>query len=351
MYSKIINIIIFWLIAFVLAVILYPFYIKLIKYLKFNKNIRESDVSWKKSEIFSKLHWHKSWTPTMWWALFFVIMSIMIIISLISEHIWYTNFSLLNAKEVWLPLLWFFGMWIIWIIDDIFNILWIWKVKWLSSITKTIWMMVFAIFISCRFYFALGIDYIILRPFFGEFYVWIFFIPIFMWFIYMVTNAINITDWMDGSVWWMMIIILISIWIMIFLDSKYLSSAIIAVLVACITAFLRYNINPAKIFMWDSGSLWLWWFLSVLIMLLNIEIWIIIPFIILFGIFIVTFFSSVLQIFWKYLFDKKLFLVAPLHHYFELKWINEHTIVMKYWLIQWILSAIFFIIMFFQLWL
>jgi len=76
---------------------------------------------------------------------------------------------------------------------------------------------------------------------------------------------------------------------------------------------------------------------------------IILPFIILFGLFIIDLTSSFLQIFWKRYFKRKLFAVAPLHHLFEYRGINETTIVMKAWFIQGLLAAITIIIIFYQM--
>jgi phospho-N-acetylmuramoyl-pentapeptide-transferase len=75
----------------------------------------------------------------------------------------------------------------------------------------------------------------------------------------------------------------------------------------------------------------------------------VIPFIILFGIFIVDVSSSFLQIFRKKYLKRKLFVVSPLHHLFEHKGISETTIVMKAWFIQGILAAITTIAIFYQL--
>jgi len=72
------------------------------------------------------------------------------------------------------------------------------------------------------------------------------------------------------------------------------------------------------------------------------------PFIILFLLFIIDLTSSFLQIFRKKYFKKKLFLVAPLHHLFEKKGINETTIVMKARFIQGLLAAITVILLFYQ---
>jgi phospho-N-acetylmuramoyl-pentapeptide-transferase len=144
---------------------------------------------------------------------------------------------------------------------------------------------------------------------------------------------------LDGLAWWLMTIILACFAAMTFLNWTYLASSIVWILVATLLAFLFFNINPAKLFMWDSWAFALWWMLSSLIYLMNMRFGILIPFLIIFGFFIVEFFSSFLQIFWKKVFKKKLFTVAPFHHLLEYKWMKETTIVMEAWLIQWILAA------------
>jgi phospho-N-acetylmuramoyl-pentapeptide-transferase len=63
-----------------------------------------------------------------------------------------------------------------------------------------------------------------------------------------------------------------------------------------------------------------------------------IPFLIIFGIFIVELCSSFLQIFWKKVFKRKLFTVAPFHHLLEYRGMHETTIVMKTRLVQAILA-------------
>ena len=65
MILKLNQIILFALLAFFLSRALYPLYISLLKRLKAGKNIREAAATGEKSSIFSKLHKHKSGTPTM----------------------------------------------------------------------------------------------------------------------------------------------------------------------------------------------------------------------------------------------------------------------------------------------
>ncbi|NCO98158.1 hypothetical protein GW864_03215 [bacterium] len=76
---------------------------------------------------------------------------------------------------------------------------------------------------------------------------------------------------------------------------------------------------------------------------------IIIPFIIIFLLFIIDIFSVLLQIIWKKRFHRKLFAISPLHHLFEYKGMPEPTIVMKAWMLQGILAAIAIIAVFYQI--
>jgi phospho-N-acetylmuramoyl-pentapeptide-transferase len=115
---------------------------------------------------------------------------------------------------------------------------------------------------------------------------------------------------------------------------------LIVIIVAVLFSFLWYNINPAKIFMWDSWAFALGGFLSSLILLLNMREWIFIPFVILFGLFIIELLSSFIQIFSKKYFHKKIFAIAPFHHLCEYYGMKEYTVVMKFWMIQWLLALV-----------
>lgn len=335
--------------AFFVALILYPIYIKILRNLKAWQHIREASVTWEDSPIFSNLHKHKAWTPTMWWGLFLLIMGLMIWVSFFMKWKWWTTYSLVTRSETYILLFWFFSMWLIWFIDDFLNIRWVGKIKWLSAKSKLIWMFLFAGFISRWFYVKLGVDYINLWPIAGKIDIWIFF-PILTFFVTIsIVNAINITDWLDGLAWWLMSIILFVLAIVTFFNGTYLATTIIAITIASLIAFMFFNINPAKIFMWDSWALALWWLLSSLLYILNMRMGIFIPFLVIFSLFIIDTWSSFLQILSKKYLKRKIFATAPLHHLFEHRWISEATIVMKAWMLQWILAAITLIAIFYQL--
>lgn len=349
MIEKFTLILCFWLASSCISFALYPRYIDLLKHFKAGKQIREESMTWEKSSIFSALHAHKAGTPTMWWGLFLIVVALMVLLSLAVQNTWRANNSLLDRWETYIILFALLSMWLLWLIDDIFNIKGKTKIKWLTAKMKLIRMFLFSWFISRWFYEKLGIDYINLRPFAWETILGIL-MPIFTFFFTIsVVNAINITDWLDGLVGWLVLMVLWVLWVITFTSHWYLATTIIAIIIWCLIAFLWFNINPARIFMWDSGSLGLWGLIATLVYLINIKIGIFVPFMIVFAIFWIEFSSSLLQILWKKVWKKKLFTIAPYHHALEKKWLAEHTIVMRFWLIQSILATIGLTMFFYQI--
>jgi phospho-N-acetylmuramoyl-pentapeptide-transferase len=350
MLVKLNSILIFALIAFLMWLFFYPIYIKILQKLKVWKTIREEAITWEKSIIFSKLHKHKAWTPTMWWGLLLLITLIMILSSLLVQKLGWSNNSLINRQETYVLLAGFFGMWLIGLIDDILNIRWCSKKKWLSARAKLIMMFIFSAFISRWFYAKLWVDYINLRPFAWKVSIWIFY-PILTFLITIsIVNAINIVDWLDWLAGGLMAVIFFVLWAVTLINQTYIATTLVIIVTAVLASFMFFNIFPAKIFMWDSGAFAMWWLVASLLYLLNMRMGIFIPFIVLFLLFIIEVTSSLLQIFWKKVFHKKLFEVAPLHHLFEKRWLHESTIVMRFRMIQALLAAVFIIMMFYQIW-
>jgi phospho-N-acetylmuramoyl-pentapeptide-transferase len=154
----------------------------------------------------------------------------------------------------------------------------------------------------------------------------------------LIVNAINISDGLDGLASGMSSIVLVVLAVATFLNHTYIATTVLGVAVAILIAFMFYNINPAKLFMGDSGAFALGGIIASTLYLLNMRIGVILPFAVLFLLFIVELGSSALQMFWKKCFKKKLFPIAPFHHYLEHKGMKEGTIVMKLWLIQGILG-------------
>ncbi len=348
MLNNLLLILSFTIATFTITILLYPLYIKLLKKRKAGKTIRSDAATWDKAVIFSKLHEHKAWTPTMWWGLFLLTMAVMVGISFLLQKTWVINHSLWDRNETYIILFGFFSMWLIWLIDDILNIHNVGKVKWLSMRAKMIGLILFSAWISYWFYRKLWIDYINLSPLFWIVHLWWWFpILTFIATIFIV-NAVNITDWLDWLAWWLNIFVLLTFAVALFISQRYLATTVLWVCVATLVAFMFFNINPAKVFMWDSWAFCLWWLIASTAYLLNMSIGIFIPAVIVFLIFIIDLCTSGLQMFWKKVFHHKLFPIAPFHHYLEYKWVKEYTIVMYMWLIQTILTVTAIIVIFRQ---
>lgn len=286
----------------------------------------------------------------MWWWLILIIMIVMIVLSLLLQKRWVINNSLLSRKETYVLLVAFFGMGIWWLVDDYLNIKSRWRVKWLPMIAKLVGMFLFAGFVSYWFHVKLEITLINMRPFAGmvDLGAWWYMSLTFLMTL-IITNAINITDWLDWLAGGIMLMILSVCAGITFYYGQYIATTVIGIVLWCLLAFLWFNIHPAKIFMGDSWSLALGWLFSTLVYLIGIKIWFIIPFFILFWLCLVELLTSGLQIFWKKVFKRKLFAIAPLHHLLEHLGMDESSIVMRLRLIQGILCMIAFILVMYQL--
>ena len=153
------------------------------------------------------------------------------------------------------------------------------------------------------------------------------------------SNAVNITDGLDGLAGGLSLVATLILGIISWTTNWLLGYQDIAVfcfiLSGAIMGFLVYNAYPAKVFMGDTGSLALGGVLASIAILTRREI----TFIVIMGVFIVETLSVILQIFWVFVFKKKLFLMTPLHHNFEKMGWKERDIVKLFWIVGLILGT------------
>lgn len=154
------------------------------------------------------------------------------------------------------------------------------------------------------------------------------------------SNAVNLTDGLDGLASGLSIISLITFGI-ITINTGWLEGYIeitlfIFTLVGSLLGFLFFNINPAKIFMGDTGSLALGSILGSIAILTRHEL-----LLILIGfVFVIETLSCIIQrIYYKFT-KKRFFLMTPIHHSFEKKGYSEVNIVRLFWLVGIISSII-----------
>lgn len=155
----------------------------------------------------------------------------------------------------------------------------------------------------------------------------LFIIPFIILFFVAVTNAVNLTDGLDGLAGGVSGVYLLFFGIILALLSGYDSLALICfAFVGAIFAFLCVNVYPAKIFMGDTGSLALGGLIASIAVFSGLEL--IMPII---GImFVMSVVSDILQVAYYKRTKRRIFKMAPLHHHFEKLGVHENRIVTIY---------------------
>ncbi len=160
-------------------------------------------------------------------------------------------------------------------------------------------------------------------------YIYLVFIVLYLFFM---SNAVNITDGVDGLASTLMTVTALFLALCIRIldlhikNSDPLIAASIALAAGCL-GFLPFNLNPAKIFMGDTGSQALGACFAAIALVAGIP-WIMIP---LGLIYIFEAFSTIIQVFYfKMTHGKRLFKMAPLHHHFELSGWSEKKVVLNF---------------------
>ena len=115
-------------------------------------------------------------------------------------------------------------------------------------------------------------------------------------------------------------------------------SLVTACLVGACVGFLWFNSFPASIFMGDTGSLGLGGAIAALAVMTKTEVLLIV----LGGIFVLEALSVMIQVFAFQSFGKRVFLMAPIHHHFELQAWSETKIILRFWIVAAVCSAIGF---------
>ena len=162
-------------------------------------------------------------------------------------------------------------------------------------------------------------------------------------FIYLVvagtTSAVNLTDGLDGlAAGCAAIVLLAYIGITFITPGQDNLTLLCGCLVGACVGFLWFNSFPASIFMGDTGSLGLGGAIAGLAVMTKTEFLLVI----LGGIFVVEALSVLIQVFSFQTFRKRVFLMAPVHHHFELKAWSETKIILRFWIVAAVCSAIGF---------
>jgi phospho-N-acetylmuramoyl-pentapeptide-transferase len=168
--------------------------------------------------------------------------------------------------------------------------------------------------------------------------------PLYALLIYLVvagtTSAVNLTDGLDGLAAGCAAIVLLAYIAITFITGEYELAMLAGCLVGGSIGFLWFNAFPATIFMGDTGSLGLGGAIAGLAVMTKTELLLVL----LGGIFVIEALSVVIQVMSFQATRKRVFLMAPIHHHFELRAWSETKIILRFWIVAAICCAIGFTI-------
>ena len=317
--------------ALALSLLIGPYMIKRLNYHQISQVIRDDGPD---------SHLSKAGTPTMGGAL--ILMSI-----IVSSLLW----ADLSNPYVWVVVLvtGFFGA-IGWV-DD-YRKIFEQSPKGLSPRWKYFWQSVVGLIAAYYLYSiaAVPADTQLFVPFFKDFAMSLgpFYIVISYFMIVGFSNAVNLTDGLDGLAILPTVMVAAALGIIAYLTgnsefSEYLNIPYISgagelgifcgALAGAGLGFLWFNTYPAQVFMGDVGALALGASLGVVAVIVRHEI----VLIIMGGVFVMETLSVILQVAFFKLTGKRIFRMAPLHHHFELKGWPEPRVIVRFWIITVIL--------------
>jgi len=323
--------------AFLLSVVIAPIIIKKLLHLKVGESPRRAYV-----EDLYKLHKHKEGTPTMGGVI--IILSI-----LLSTLLW----ARLDNRFIILCLISVLWLGIVGFIDDYIKLIKL-KSSGLSAAAKFTGQLVLGIAIALYLYFDPQVSTHLYAPFFKHALINLGILYILFVIIVIVgtSNAVNLTDGLDGLAVGCVSFIALTYGVISYLTSHikvsgYLNiyylpgSGELTVFCACLAGsalgFLWFNSYPATVFMGDTGSLALGGTLAVVALMTGH--WFLLPVIAIIP-FSVTV-SWILQVaYFRWTKGRRLFKMAPLHHHFELSGWSETQIVQRFWIVA-LLSGMF----------
>ncbi|MBE5812661.1 MAG: phospho-N-acetylmuramoyl-pentapeptide-transferase [Clostridiales bacterium] len=169
-----------------------------------------------------------------------------------------------------------------------------------------------------------GLSTHIYLPFFKKYIdLGMWYIPFAILVLVSTTNVVNITDGLDGLAGGIMVIMLTFFAVYGIMNQINGITYISAVLIGACLGFLVYNINPARVFMGDTGSLALGGFLGAVALMLQLPLILLV----IAGICVIEALSDIIQvIYFKLTHGKRIFKMAPLHHHLELSgWSEKHV--------------------------
>lgn len=302
--------------GFVLAMALTPIYTYFAYKYKFWKKGRTTSVTGEKLTVISKQDTRKL-VPTMAGLIMIVAATIITVI-----------FNL-SREQTWLVTAGLVGGGLVGFLDDIINIRSDGTgVAGLQAKLKL--SLITSISAICAWFFYFKLDYTSIHiPFWGQLTVGLLIIPLFILVVISTSNAVNISDGLDGLAGGLLLIAFSAFGIIAGLQGNYGIAAFCLTVAGTLLAYVWFNIPPARFFMGDVGSFSLGTALGIVAMMTDTLV--LLP--VIGFVFVAEAGSSLIQILSKKFLGKRIFIAAPLHHHLEASGWPKTKITMRFWVL------------------
>lgn len=315
------------LMGFLLSMMLTPIYTFVAYKYKFWKKQKKTTVDGETLPVMTKLHAHKFKRafPTM--AGLIGVVAVVVVTALFN----------LDRGQTWLPLAGFVGGSIVGMIDDLINVFGSGKgAAGLRGPVKFI--LISAVGLVLGWFFAAKLGWTTMMvPFIGNIEIGVVgMILIFAFAVVATSNAVNITDGLDGLSGGLTMLAYGAFGVIALFQGNMMLFGFCMTVVGWLLSYIWFNVPPARFMMGDMGSFALGAGLGVVAMMTNS--FLLLPVIGL--MFVVETGSSIIQLVSKKFFKKKVFISAPLHHHLEAKGWGEAKIVMRFWIIAGVCAII-----------
>ena len=288
--------------ALIVSLILGPVTIPILHRLKFGQEIREIGPSW---------HKKKTGTPTMGGFIFIISV---IVVTLIFIRNPLVLFLLLFSV--------LFGA--IGFVDDFIKVILKRNLGLTEKQKSLLQILTAGLFIFCGLYFEI-FDTQVIIPFIDtavKFPVWLY--VIFALFVIVgATNSVNLTDGVDGLAASVTVVVLTFFTVVAYLKNQYPIAGFAFANTLALVGFLVFNFHPAKVFMGDTGSLYLGGVVCFIAIALKLPLILIVAG----AVYVLETLSVIIQVTSFKLTGKRVFKMSPIHHHFEMCGWSEKKIV------------------------
>lgn len=324
-------------ISFILSVLAMPSLIRALKRFGMGKQIRDAASA----PIMAELHKAKAGTPTMggiviWGTTLVILLVLSAGCALSAPGSLICRMDFLSRAQTWLPIGLMLAAAFVGLVDDYLNVKKIGsKGGGLRERHRLISYGLIAAIGAWWFYSKLGWQHLHI-PFTGTFEIGWLYIPFFLIVIVATSHSVNVTDGLDGLSGGTLLSSLGAYAVIAWSQGRTDLATFCAVLIGALMGFLWFNVNPAEVFMGDTGAMSLGTVLGVMALMTDQPLLLLII-----GLpFVIESLSVIIQVASKKIRGKKVFRSAPLHHHLQAIGWSEPKIVMRFWMISLALSGV-----------